>query len=135
MAAADGIEANAALEARAGAPAEFALHFMLGDKFTGGGRNVQEAIGLAAADLGPHAAEFGMLRGKPVSLGHGIDRGLDHRVIDRFRHALAHEVDVHAAPAQGSDVVVCCFDRAGEVGPQLFDVLHPVLLLSFFGSR
>ena len=35
MAGADGVEPDAALKAGAGAPAEFALHLVLGDQFGG----------------------------------------------------------------------------------------------------
>ena len=49
MAGADGVEPDAALEAGAGAPAEFALHLMLGDEIVRRGRHVQEAVGLHTA--------------------------------------------------------------------------------------
>ena len=54
MAGADGVEADAALEAGAGAPAELALHLVLGDEFAGTHRHMQEAVDLRAGDRGMH---------------------------------------------------------------------------------
>ena len=51
-------------------------------------------------------------------------------MIDRFGHALAHEEDVQVAAPQRGNVVVRRDNRAGEIGPQRFNVLHPSLLVS-----
>ena len=59
MAGADGVEPDAALEACAGAPPQFALHLVLGDKLGGADRNMQEAVDLPVADRGMHCAEGG----------------------------------------------------------------------------
>ena len=106
MAGADGVQADAALEAGAGAPAELALHLVFGDELVRRGRHMQEAVGVHAGDVALDAAKLGPLAGEPVGLGHGVDRREDHRMIDRLGHPLAHEKDVHAPPAQRGDVVV-----------------------------
>jgi hypothetical protein len=100
MAAAYGVEPDAALEAGAGAAAEFSLHLMLGDQFAWVHRHVEEAVDPAVADAGMHRREFGLFGRKPIGFRHRVDRRPDHWMIDRFRHALSHEEYVHAAAAQ-----------------------------------
>ena len=65
----------------------------------------------------------------PVGFRHGVDRRADNRVIDRLRHALAHEEHVHAPAAQRVDVVVRRDDPMSEVGPERFHVKHRIVLL------
>ena len=96
MAGADGVQADAALEAGAGAPAELALHLVLGDEIGGADRHVQEAVDRLSLIVGAHGAELGPLAGEPEGFRHGVDRRPDHRMIDRLGHALAHEEHVHA---------------------------------------
>jgi hypothetical protein len=100
MAGTDRIEPSATLETSAGAPAELALHFMLSDKLRWVHGHVQEPVDLLITDVRMHRAEVRSLSGDSESFRHRIDRRPDHRMIDRLRHALAHEVNAHAAPAQ-----------------------------------
>ena len=75
MAGADGVKPDAALEAGAGAPAELALHLVLGDEIVRAGRHVQEAVGQDARDVALDAAELRPLAGEPIGFRHGVDRG------------------------------------------------------------
>jgi len=124
MAGADGIEPDAALEARAGALAQLALHFMLVDEIARRGRHMQKTVDLAVADAGMNGGEIGPLGGDPVGFRHGVDRRADDRVIDRLRHALAHEKHVHVPAAQRVDVFVRRRDPGFKIGPQCFGVAH-----------
>ena len=128
MARADGVQSHAALEAGAGAAAQFALHFVLGDEIARRGRHMQEAVGLHAGNIAMHAAQFRPLARQPIGLRHGVDRGKDHRMIDRLGHALAHEEHVHTPAAQRGNVILGIGDRAREIGPQCLDVWHGSIL-------
>ena len=100
MAGADRVQADAALKACAGAPAEFALHLVLGDQIVRPGRDVQEAVGDESGDLAFGRPQFWTFEGQPIGLRRGVDGGEDDRMLDRLLHPLPHEKHVHAPAAQ-----------------------------------
>src|SRR3974390_329347 len=128
MAGADRVEADTALKAGTGAPAEFALHFVLGDEVLRASGHVQEAVCEDARDVTLCAAEIRPLGGEAVGLRHGVDRGEDDRMLDRLLDALAHEEHVYAPAAQRRDVVVGGDDWPGKIGPELLLGVHAALL-------
>ena len=101
----DRVHADAALKARAGALAEPALHAVLHHHVVDAFGHLQKAVHALAGELALDGGELRFVFRERVRLGDRVDRGADHRVIDRLLDQLAEQVDAQFAVAEALDVL------------------------------
>ena len=107
----DGVHTDTSLEAGAGELPEPPLHAILHHHVIGALRDVEESADPLPADRRFDRGEVGLLVGKIVGGGHGVDGGSDHRVIHRFANLFPEKVHPETSTAEAVDVLVAVVDR------------------------
>ena len=100
----DRVHPDAALEAGAGALPEPTLHAVLEHHVVHVLGHLQEAVDALPGQLRLRRRKLGVFLGQRVGLRDRVDRGPDHRVVDRLLDQVAKQIDAQLAAAEALDI-------------------------------